>query len=73
MATRLVREERAARLNRLATQTQIHVNELVIDSLPDGVLVVDPAGWYVRPIRRRGGCSARRPSEDLPAVPALSC
>jgi len=41
MATRLVREERAARLNRLATQTQIHVNELVIDSLPDGVLVVD--------------------------------
>ncbi|HEY1103146.1 MAG TPA: ATP-binding protein [Burkholderiaceae bacterium] len=44
MATRLVREERAARLNRLATQTQIHVNELVIDSLPDGVLVVDPGG-----------------------------
>lgn len=44
MASRLVREERAARLNQLATQTQIHVNELVIESLPDGVLVVDHDG-----------------------------
>lgn len=41
IATRLVREERAARLSQLATRTQVRVNELVIESLADGVLVVD--------------------------------
>ncbi len=44
MATRLVREEQAARQSQLATQTQVRVNELVIESLSEGILVVDRDG-----------------------------
>ena len=40
LAVRLAREERAARLSLSAARTQAHVNELVIDTLGDGLLVV---------------------------------
>lgn len=40
LALRLAREERAARQSLSAARTQAHVNELVIDTLTDGLLVV---------------------------------
>lgn len=40
LAVRLAREEMAARQSLLAARTQAHVNELVIDTLNDGLLVV---------------------------------
>ena len=40
LAMRLAREEQAARLSLSAARTQAHVNEVVIDTLADGVLVV---------------------------------
>ena len=42
LAARLSREEEAARVGQLAARMQIQVNELVIEALTDGVLVVDP-------------------------------
>jgi two-component system sensor histidine kinase PilS (NtrC family) len=44
LATRLVREELRARRSGLAVRIQTHVNELVIESLTDGVLVADAKG-----------------------------
>ena len=41
LAARLVREERAARRSRRAARMQSQVNELVIETLADGILVVD--------------------------------
>ena len=41
LAARLAREEEAARLGQLAARMQAQVNELVIETLADGVLVVD--------------------------------
>jgi two-component system, NtrC family, sensor histidine kinase PilS len=41
LAARLIGEERAARLSQQAAKVQAQVNELVIDTLADGVLVVD--------------------------------
>lgn len=41
LATRLAREEDAARRGRQAARVQAQVNELVIENLGDGVLVVD--------------------------------
>ncbi|HOB65190.1 MAG TPA: histidine kinase dimerization/phospho-acceptor domain-containing protein [Ottowia sp.] len=41
MATRLAREEVNARRNRVEAQVQALVSDLVVESLPDGVLVVD--------------------------------
>lgn len=46
LAMRLAREEEAARRGMAAARTQAHVNELVIDSLTDGLLVVGP-DWQV--------------------------
>ena len=43
LARRVRRERALALYNRLRTQTQEQVNTLVIDSLSDGVLVVDPS------------------------------
>lgn len=40
LAVRLAREEEAARQSLSAARTQAHVNELVIDTLSDGLLVV---------------------------------
>ena len=44
MALRLAREERAARQGQRAARVQAQVNQLVIETLSDGVLVVDAAG-----------------------------
>jgi two-component system, NtrC family, sensor histidine kinase PilS len=44
LAARLVREEQAARAGRQAARLQVEVNQLVIDTLGDGVLVVDGGG-----------------------------
>jgi two-component system sensor histidine kinase PilS (NtrC family) len=46
LATRLAREEEAARRSLSAARTQAHVNELVIESLGDGLLVVG-ADWRI--------------------------
>lgn len=46
MAARLAREEQAARRSRSAARTQAHVNEVVIDTLTEGVLVVG-ADWRI--------------------------
>ena len=47
LSTRLAREEAMVRRSRSETQMQSLVNNLVIEALPDGVLVVD-AGYTVR-------------------------
>ena len=44
LAARLAREEEAARYGRQAARVQAQVNELVIENLGDGVLVVDADG-----------------------------
>ncbi|MHB1123085.1 MAG: sensor histidine kinase [Ramlibacter sp.] len=44
MAVRLSREERAARQGQRAARVQAQVNQLVIETLSDGVLVVDASG-----------------------------
>ena len=44
LATRLAREEAIARSSQRAATLQAQVNELVIETLTDGVLVVDAAG-----------------------------
>lgn len=44
LALRLEREEEAARRSRKAALMQVQVNQLVIDALAEGVLVVDDAG-----------------------------
>ncbi|HUR89049.1 MAG TPA: ATP-binding protein [Ramlibacter sp.] len=44
LAGRLAREEEAARRGRRAARTQAQVNELVIDSLSEGVMLVDANG-----------------------------
>ena len=41
LALRLAREERRAETGQSATQMQIRVNELVVETLSDGVLIVD--------------------------------
>jgi two-component system sensor histidine kinase PilS (NtrC family) len=46
LAQRLAREEKAARRSRSAARTQAHVNELVIENLNDGLLVVGP-DWRI--------------------------
>lgn len=44
LATRLVRQERVAQGSEMAARAQIQVNQLVIDNLGDGVLVLDTNG-----------------------------
>lgn len=44
LATRLAREEQRARQSQHAARVQVEVNELVIEALSDGVLVVDDNG-----------------------------
>ncbi len=44
LASRLASEGQRARLSQLAATVQRQVNELVIESLPDGVLIVDAQG-----------------------------
>ena len=44
LATRLARQERIAQTNAMAARAQTQVNQLVVDALTDGVLVVDARG-----------------------------
>ena len=44
LALRLAREEQSARVSQQATRIQTQVNQLVIETLTDGVLVIDAAG-----------------------------
>jgi two-component system sensor histidine kinase PilS (NtrC family) len=44
LATRLANEGQRARQNQLAASIQREVNELVIDAMPEGVLIVDQKG-----------------------------
>ncbi|MFM7330093.1 MAG: PAS domain-containing protein, partial [Brachymonas sp.] len=44
LSVRLVRQERVARGSEMAARAQIQVNQLVIDNLGDGVLVIDANG-----------------------------
>ena len=44
IALRLAREEGVARRSRIEAQVQSMVNDMVVNALPDGVLVVDAAG-----------------------------
>ncbi len=44
LSTRLAREGQRAKRNQVAAQLQRQVSELVIESLPDGVLIVDDKG-----------------------------
>ena len=55
LALRLSREERRARSSQSAARMQTQVNELVIDTLADGVLVVDTHGIVraINPASRR--------------------
>jgi two-component system sensor histidine kinase PilS (NtrC family) len=46
LAVRLAREEQAARRSLSAARTQAHVNEVVIETLTDGLLVVGP-DWRI--------------------------
>ena len=51
LSARLASEEQRSRRNRLAVRVQRQVNELVIESLNDGIMVVDQAGlvWAANP------------------------
>jgi two-component system sensor histidine kinase PilS (NtrC family) len=53
MASRLARVEQRAQHNQLAAEVQRQVNELVIESLADAVLVVDEQGQLRSPTRPR--------------------
>ena len=55
VSSRLALEEQRARSNQRAAQAQRRVNELVIESLTDGILVVDNKGWVrsANPAARR--------------------
>lgn len=76
LATRLANEGRRARLNQLAASVQRQVNELVIESLPDGVLIVDAQGWVraanpaARALLEAAEHSLRSAIFDLKGTPA---
>ena len=55
LSTRLASEGQRARLSQLAASAQRQVNELVIESLPDGVLIIDDKGYVkgANPAARR--------------------
>lgn len=74
LSARLASEEQRSRLHEIAVQVQRQVNALVIESLTDGVLVVDAAGmvWAANPAASR--LMGRSPGElqtpfDLAADP----
>lgn len=75
LAARLAREERESLRSRVAARTQAQVNELVVEHLGDGVIVVDPGGRIhsANPAARRLLGCARDPlalSDGLAAKPA---
>jgi two-component system sensor histidine kinase PilS (NtrC family) len=67
LAVRLAREERESRRSRLAARTQAQVNELVVEQLGDGVLVVGSGGRVLTAnpaARRLLGCE-NEPAESI--------
>lgn len=68
LAARLAREEQRARRSRSAARIQQQVNDLVIDSLNDGILVVDGRGTVhaANPAARQLLQSDRRPLHKAP-------
>ena len=77
LSTRLAQEEQRSQLNQRAVHVQRQVNELVIESLTDGVLVVDASGVVraANPAARQMLGSAtpmREASFSLLAEPAWS-
>ncbi|MDO5290717.1 MAG: ATP-binding protein [Pseudomonadota bacterium] len=67
LTTRLVREEVRARRSRAEAQTQAMVNSMVIETLPDGVLVVDVAGL----VRAANPAARLMLGSDLEVTPHL--
>lgn len=63
LSTRLTSEGQRARQSQLAATIQRQVNELVIESLPDGVLIVDERGCV-----RAANPAARQLLGSLPAL-----
>lgn len=64
LAVRLAREERLGQKSRSAARLQIQVNEMVVATLAEGVLVLDAKGWV-----RSANPAARRQL----AAPEMSC
>lgn len=64
LAVRLAREERLGQKSRSAARLQIQVNEMVVATLAEGVLVMDAKGW-VR--------SANPAARHQLAAPEMSC
>jgi two-component system sensor histidine kinase PilS (NtrC family) len=70
MAARLAREEQAARRSRSVARTQAHVNEVVIDTLTEGVLVVG-ADWRVHAANPAARALLGWQAKEAPASLAL--
>lgn len=74
LSARLASEEQRSRRSQIAVQVQRQVNALVIESLPDGIFVLDSAGmvWAANPaaceLLGRTGAMAQAPF-DLAAEP----
>ena len=67
ISARLVSEEQRSRRNHLAVRVQRQVNELVIESLTDGILVVDGQGtvWAANP----AACKLLGPEQFITRTP----
>nr|WP_315464845.1 ATP-binding protein [uncultured Rhodoferax sp.] len=63
LATRLANEGQRARQNQLAASIQREVNELVIEAMPEGVMIVDPGGMV-----RAANPAARKLLGHAPAL-----
>jgi two-component system sensor histidine kinase PilS (NtrC family) len=70
LATRLSREEEAARRSLSAARTQTHVNEVVIDTLTDGLLVVGP-DWRIHAANPAARALLAWQAREAPASLAL--
>jgi two-component system, NtrC family, sensor histidine kinase PilS len=76
LASRLASEGQRARRSQLAANIERQVNALVIESLPDGILIVDANGWVraANPAARRLLEQAHEPLQasvwDLKSEPA---
>ena len=65
LAGRLAREEALSQRNQLAARTQVAVNELIIEAMTDGVLVVDERGM-VRTINPAAAHMLASPDDPAP-------
>jgi two-component system sensor histidine kinase PilS (NtrC family) len=71
LSARLEREELAARRSLSAARTQAHVNEVVIDSLGDGLLVVGE-DWRIHAANPSARTLLDWHARETPAAPALA-